>query len=190
VIPPLKTAWEHRLGGKAAAQPYIRARLAGWPERLVIDPSELPADDRAFLERLARDTWRGLTALSDREHGLPFDTVRLNGSIEPARAWLGDYTNVTNIGLYVLDIVAARELGLIDAKEAQARLSGVLDTLERLETYRGFFYNYYDTTTLERTSHFVSFVDSAWLTAGLMVAPNAVPELATRFPNWPAVAVA
>jgi len=55
-----------------------------------------------------------------------------------------------------------------------------LDTLERLETYRGFFYNYYDTTTLERTSHFISFVDSAWLTAGLIVARNAVPEQAWR----------
>jgi hypothetical protein len=33
VIPPNKTAWENRLGGKEAAQPYIQARLAGWPER-------------------------------------------------------------------------------------------------------------------------------------------------------------
>ena len=180
VIPSLKTAWENSLGGKAAAQPHIRARLTGWPERLVVDPAELPGDDRGFLERLARDTWRGLTALSDREHGLPFDTVRLNGSVEPERAWLGDYTNVTNIGLYLIDIVAARELGLIDAAETKTRLSRVLNTLEQLETYRGFFYNYYDTTTLERTSHFVSFVDSAWLSAGLIVVRNAVPEWADR----------
>jgi hypothetical protein len=116
VIPPNKTAWENRLGGKEAAQPYIQARLAGWPERLLVDSRmELPADDRAFLERLARDTWRGLAALSDREHGLPLDTVRFDGSIDPERAWVGDYTNVTNIGLYLIDIVAARELGLIDS---------------------------------------------------------------------------
>jgi hypothetical protein len=180
VIPPLKTAWESSLGGKAAAQPHIRARLAGWPERLAVDPAELPADDRLFLERLARDTWRGLSALTDREHGLPLDTVRLNGSIVPDRAWVGDYTNVTNIGLYLVGIVAARELGLIGPDEAEARLDRTLTTLERLETYRGFFYNYYDTTTLERTSHFVSFVDSAWLSAGLIVARNAVPALAER----------
>ncbi len=180
VIPPKKTAWENSMGSKAAAQPHIRARLAGWPERLTVNPADLPAGDRAFLQRLARDTWRGLTALSDREHGLPFDTVRLNGSLAPERAWLGDYTNVTNIGLYLLDIVAARELGLIDAKEAEARLSRTLDTLDRLETYRGFFYNYYDTTSLERTSHFVSFVDSAWLSVGLLVVRNSVPALAGR----------
>ena len=180
IIPPQKTAWENRLGGKAAAQPSIRARLAGWPEQLLVNPAELPSDAQAFLWRLARDTWRGLAALSDREHGLPFDTVRFNNSVAPERAWLGDYTNVTNMGLYLLDIVAARELGLIGADEALARLQRTLDTLEQLETYRGFFYNYYDTTTLERTSHFVSFVDSSWLTAGLIVVRNSVPELATR----------
>ncbi len=180
VIPPQKTAWENQLGGKVAAQPHIRARLAGWPERLLADPEERPSDDSAFLWRLARDTWRGLAALSDRDHGLPFDTVRLHGSIDPERAWLGDYTNVTNIGLYLLDIVAARELSLIGPEEARARLDRTLTTLERLETYQGFFFNYYDTTTLERTSHFVSFVDSAWLTAALLVVRNGVPELAAR----------
>ena len=111
VVPPLKTAWENSVGGKAATQPYLRARLSGWPARLTVDPTELPAADRAFLERLARDTWRGLVALSDRAHGVPLDTVRLNGSLMPERAWVGDYTNVTNIGLYLIDIVAARELG-------------------------------------------------------------------------------
>ncbi|MBK8754854.1 MAG: DUF3131 domain-containing protein [Candidatus Competibacteraceae bacterium] len=180
VIPPIKTAWENSIGGKAAAQPQIHARLAGWPERLLVNPAELPAADPAFLERLARDTWRGLTALSDRDHGLPLDTVRFNGSIAPDRAGLGDYTNVTNIGLYLIDMVAARELGLINTEEMQARLKRTLDTLEQLETYQGFFYNYYDTTTLERTSNFISFVDSAWLTAGLMVVRNSVAELAER----------
>ena len=180
MIPPQKTAWENQLGGKTAAQPHIHARLAGWPERLLADPAERSRDDLVFLWRLARDTWRGLAALSDREHGLPFDTVRLRGSIDPERAWLGDYTNVTNIGLYLIDIVAAWELSLIGPEEARARLDRTLSTLERLETWRGFFFNYYDTTTLERTSHFVSFVDSAWLTAGLMVVRNSVPELAAR----------
>ena len=180
VIPPQKTAWETALGGKDAAQPYLHARLSGWPQRLTVTPAELPKEDRAFLERLAGDTWRGLAAFSDREHGLPLDTVRLNGSIDRDRAWLGDYTNVTNIGLYLIDIVAARELGLIDAAEARQRLDRTLDSLERLETWQGFFFNYYDTTTLERTSHFISFVDSAWLSAGLMVTRNALPELAER----------
>ena len=180
VAPLKKTAWENAFGGKEAAQPHIHARLAGWPERLTVPPAELPDDNRVFLERLARDTWRGLAAFSDREHGLPLDTVRFHGAVAPERAWVGDYTNITNIGLYLIDIVAARELGLIDTTEARERLDRTLASLESLETWRGFFFNYYDTTTLERTSHFVSFVDSAWLSAGLMVVRNSVPELADR----------
>src|SRR5690606_19127291 len=41
-------------------------------------------------------------------------------------------------------------------------------------------FNYYDTTTLDRTSAFVSFVDSSWLVAGLLVARQALPALAAR----------
>ena len=180
VIAPRKSAWETRNGGRTATQSLIRARLAEWPKRLTVSPMELPTHDRAFLERLARDTWRGLAAFTDREHGLPLDTVRFNGAVIPESAGLGDYTNVTNIGLYLMDVIAARELELISGKEAQTRLARILDALEQLETWQGFFYNYYDTTTLERTSHFLSFVDSAWLSAGLIVVRNSVPQLAER----------
>src|SRR6266481_3018307 len=74
---PRKRAWEASFGGKEAARPQVRARLAGWPARAVVDPSSLPSNDRAFLERVAADTWRGLAALTDRENGLPVDHVRL-----------------------------------------------------------------------------------------------------------------
>src|SRR5262249_32788831 len=47
-------------------------------------------------------------------------------------------------------------------------------------TYRGFLFNYYDTTSLERTSNFISFVDSSWLTAALMVVRQTFPVLAER----------
>src|SRR5439155_424411 len=69
------------------------------------------------------------------------------------------------------------ELGLATEQEAVGRLRALLDTLGRLETHDGFFFNYYDTTSLERTSNFISFVDSSWLTAGLMVVRTAFPEL-------------
>jgi len=172
VATPRKDRLEAMLGNRAAVLAQLPARLAGWPARLTVEPAELPTDDRAFLERLARDTWRGLAALSDREHGLPLDTVRFDGAIAPDRVWLGDYTNITNIGLYLIDIVAARELGLIGPDEARVRLDRTLDTLERLETWRGFHYNYYDTTTWSPpVTHLVR--DSTWLTAGLIVVRTA-----------------
>jgi hypothetical protein len=179
VVPVAKKAWEAAHGGEEAARPAIRARLAGWPAVFAVDPHTLPADDRAFVARLARDTWRGLLAFADRESGLPVDNVRLGAtSVAGEAARVGDYTNVTSVGLRLVAIVAAREIGLASRVEAVALAQQLLATLEGLETHDGFFFNYYDTTSRERTSNFVSFVDSSWLTAGLMVLRSTFPELA------------
>ncbi|MFN7956199.1 MAG: hypothetical protein U0610_31110 [bacterium] len=50
--------------------------------------------------------------------------------------------------------------------------SRLFHTLDALERDHGFFFNYYDTTSLERTSNLLSFVDSSWLIAGLVVVRN------------------
>jgi hypothetical protein len=147
----------------------------------VVDRSELPSDDHAFLERLARDTWHGIEAMADLGTGLPIDHLRFpNGSLAPREVEFGDYTTTTNIGLYLAAVVGAHELGLIDDASAAARLAKTLATLRLLETYRGFYYNFYDVVSLERTSDFVSFVDSSWLLAGLIVVRTAFPELAAE----------
>jgi hypothetical protein len=179
VVPVRKKAWEASLGGREAAKTHLVARLAYWPTRLTVDPGELPQSDAAFLYRLARDTWRGIEAMVDMETGLPIDHVRFtNESIEPAHADIGDYTSTTNIGLYLAAVTGAHRLGLIGRDAALARLRAVLVTLSRVEQYRGFFFNFYDTVSLERTSSLVSFVDSTWLLAGLIVARQTFPELA------------
>jgi hypothetical protein len=178
IVPVRKKAWEASLGGREAAKTHLVARLASWPSRLTIDPSELPLSDEAFLHRLARDTWRGIEAMVDLETGLPIDHLRFtNGSLAPADAEIGDYTSTTNIGLYLAAVSGAHRLGLISRAAALARLRAVLGTLARLEQYRGFFFNFYDTVSLERTSSLVSFVDSSWLLAGLIVARQTFPEL-------------
>jgi len=185
VVAPRKKAWEDAFGGQEAARPHIQARLRGWPSRVLTAPLDLPAGPRELLERVARDTWRGLDALSDRENGLPIDHLRLRGrSTDLGEVEIGDYANVTNVGLYLIDLVAARDLRLIAPEEAQARAALILDTLDRLETWQGYPYNYYDTTSLERTSNFLSFVDVAWLVAGLIATRGAMPDLADRASEW------
>lgn len=179
VAAPKKMAWEQALGGQMAAIPHIQARLVGWPQRLLVGADTLPSAGREFALRVARDTWRGLDALSDRENGLPMDNVRfVDGSVAVPPARIGDYASGTNIGLRLVAIVAARDLHFISPPAAVEKIRRILDTLRQLETYRGFLFNFYDTTSLERTSNFVSFIDASWLTAGLMVVRSAVPELA------------
>jgi len=175
---PRKQKWERDAGSPEAARRLIHGRLAGWPSRFRVDPAELPKDDREFLWRVARDTWRGLSDLRDRENGLPIDHVRFApGSVDPAAAEIGDYTSPSTLGLYVVAIVAARELGLIDDAETVVRLRQTLFTVRELETWSSMFFNYYDTTTLERTSDFLSFIDSAWMTAGAMLVRQTFPDL-------------
>lgn len=178
VAAPRKEAWQDALGGQIAAKPHMKARLADWPAQLLVDRASLPADDAGFLRRLARDTWQGVAGLIDREHGIPIDHVRLcGGSLAAEQVKIGDYTSGTNIGMHLLAIVGAFDLELIPRADAVARVQRVVASLQRLETFGGFFFNYYDTTSLERTTNFVSFVDSAWLTTGLIVARQAFSEV-------------
>jgi len=104
--------------------------------------------------------------------------------VDPGTARVGDYASGTDIGLYLMAVSAAPALGLISRSEALERIRAVLRTLERLERHCGFFFNFYDTTSLERTSNLISFVDSSWLTASLMVVRTAFPELAAECSRW------
>jgi hypothetical protein len=181
VVPLEKQAWERSFGGRRAAMVHVKNRLRGWPARLLGEPPQTTSSDAEFLLHLAHDTWNGLDALTDREHGLPLDHVRFKAaSVKVEDAEIGDYTSPTNIGLRLISIVAAHELGFLSEPDALQQLQTTLLTLDRLQSYRGFFFNYYDTVSLERTSNFVSFVDSAWLTAGLIVVRNAFPPLADQ----------
>jgi hypothetical protein len=177
-----KRVWEAAHGGRDAAREALQRRLEGWPRELLADRDELLAlSDDALLGRIAHDTWRGLAALTDRQHGLPLNHVLFpQGSLAPLHSKIGDYASTTDIGVWILAVAAARDLALIGPEDAQERVERVLDSLDRLEKHDGFFFNYYDTTTLERTSDFVSFVDSAWLAAGLIVARQAFPALERR----------
>lgn len=156
---------------------WLVGRLGGFPKQLVVKKS-FPQDDRGFLLAVAKDTWRFFDEIVDKEHALPLDTIQL-GKTEPldSTTWIGDYTNVTNIGVYLMVLVSAYDLGFINQEDAISRINKTLDTLEKLETHEsGFLYNYYDTSTIERTSYFVSLVDCGWLASGLYVAKNAFPE--------------
>ncbi len=179
VTAPQKQRWEAEHGGFIASRLAIARRLVDRPDRLLASRGSLPRDREDFLWRVARDTWSGLEAFTDRDSGLPVDNVRIVGGLVPPLALqVGDYTNVTNIGLQLAALVAARGLGLLPDLEARAAVSHILDTLATLERFDGYFFNYYDTTSLEPTSSFLSFVDTSWLIAGMMVARQGFPELA------------
>lgn len=146
-----------------------------------------------FFERLLEPTLGGLLALIDPASGLPYDvgTIGADGiAVKDAK------TSPTNIGLLMTGLVAVRDLGLASLPVVEARLLQIVSTLEGIETWEGFFYNWYDLaghtedglppvgapSVDESARRFVSSVDNANLTASMMVAAGAFPgtELGSR----------
>jgi hypothetical protein len=165
-----------RIEGVEYAQ-FLAARLGGFPKKLVVK-KQFDKDSKKFLREIAKDTWRFFDEITDRENALPLDTLQL-GESEPmdSKTMVGDYTNVTNIGVYLMCLVSAYDLGFITREEAVNRVRHTLTSVDKLEHHSsGWPYNYYDTTLAEKTSYFVSLVDSAWLLAGYYVVKNAFPE--------------
>lgn len=123
-----------------------------------------PADSKA-LRRAARRDWAFYEAfVNEAGHYLPPDNFQ--ESPDPV---LAQRTSPTNIGLYLLSTMAARDFGWIDLRETLDRLEKTLGTLDRLEKFRGHIYNWYQTDTLKPLEPlYISTVDSGNLAGHLV----------------------
>ena len=161
--------------------PFV-ARWASQPPpalgHLVISPQ-----DTHVLRLAARRTWRFFeTFVTDADNLLPPD----NFQEDPAPV-VAHRTSPTNIGLYLLSVVAARDFGWIGALDVVERLEGTFATLDRLERHRGHFYNWYDTADLRPLEpKYISSVDSGNLAGHLLTLANAIREMSAGPPLNPA----
>ncbi len=139
--------------------------------------TELDADQRLFLRRLARRTWRFFrTYVGADDHDLPPDNFQ-----EDPPVGIAHRTSPTNIGLALLANLAARDFGYATLTELVARTERTFATLGALQRFRGHFYNWYDTRTLEPLRPmYISTVDSGNLAGHLMTLAGGLRELATR----------
>jgi hypothetical protein len=172
---PRKQKTEKEMSPEGFAR-FLIARLGGFPDKLFVKKT-FPKDDRAFLKEIAKDTWKYFDLIVDKEYGLPLDNIQFTEhAVISKDTKVGDYTNITNIGVYLMCVISAYDLGFITRDDAVKRLKLTLKSVENFEKFHNFPYNYYDITIFQRTSNFISFVDSGWLTAGLIVAKNAFPK--------------
>jgi cyclic beta-1,2-glucan synthetase len=145
------------------AAPALAHALSRPPRRA---RSEIPTDRRAQALRYALAHWQFFERfVSEKTNGLAPD----NFQEDPVPA-VALRTSPTNIGLQLLSIVSAHDLGFITAEDMTLRLETVFRALERMERFRGHFYNWYDLETL-RVLHpaYISTVDSGNL-AGHLIA--------------------
>ncbi|MCA1563686.1 MAG: DUF3131 domain-containing protein, partial [Acidobacteria bacterium] len=87
-------------------------------------------------------------------------------------------TSPTNIGLQLLAIVTAKDIGFITAAEMIDRLEKVFRALERMRRFRGHFFNWYDLNDLHVLEPaYVSTVDSGNLAGHLIALKQACLEM-------------
>ncbi len=97
-----------------------------------------------------------------------------------------EMTSPTNIGFAILAEVCASILGFIDPKTALERIKGRIESVEKLEKWKGHLYNWYDIKTYAvKPPRVVSTVDSANFVACVSVACSFAkekgdPDLAQR----------
>ncbi len=164
---------------------FLAPQLAWWlstapaPRR-----SELTPDQVSFLNRMARRTWLYFEELvGSEQHWLPPDNFQ-----EQPEPRLAERTSPTNIGMGLLSTLAAADLGFISVGELLDRTGKTFASLDKLERYRGHFFNWYSTRTLQPLHpRYVSSVDSGNFIASLITLRHGMAEMIDRpivSPHW------
>ncbi|HVS14877.1 MAG TPA: glucoamylase family protein [Thermoanaerobaculia bacterium] len=138
-----------------------------------VEPSDLSPERLQGLRRLARRTWHFFEVfVGPGDHWLPPDNHQEDPGPQTARR-----TSPTNIGLYLVSTFTAWDLGYLDVRELAARLGSTLETLGRLDRYRGHVWNWISTESLAPLEpRYVSTVDSGNLAASLMTVAQGCRE--------------
>ncbi|PIR18059.1 MAG: glycosyl transferase [Deltaproteobacteria bacterium CG11_big_fil_rev_8_21_14_0_20_49_13] len=124
----------------------------------------LPAEDRQFMRDVARRTWRYFTDfVNDDTSWLPPDNYQVAYQDKLAMR-----TSPTNIGLYLVSVLGAKDFGYVTLDDVVFKLSKTMESIAKLERYEGHLLNWYDIKTLEPLSpRYVSMVDSGNLLGSL-----------------------
>ena len=150
---PFLTAW--------MLSPFI----ATWLNRSAPRKKEaVRAEDEPFLRDAAARTWKFFDRFSTEEdHWLIPDNVLE----EPP--FVAHRISPTNLGFLLNAQVSAYDFGFINQDELGMRLGRIFDSMDRLERFRGHFFNWYSTQNLHALPpRYVSTVDSGNLAACLI----------------------
>ncbi|MBI5033167.1 MAG: carbohydrate-binding protein [Chloroflexi bacterium] len=157
-----------------AASPLVAYKLSQLVE---LRTPELPPETNAELKEIARRIWRFYEDfVGPEDHWLPPDNYQ-----STPRPIVAHRTSPTNISFLLLSTLAALDFEFINADEFLKRIQATLATLEKMERFRGHWFNWYDTLTLRPLyPEYVSTVDSGNLAAGLIAVRQACLEFAER----------
>jgi len=129
--------------------------------------TNLSSGDYIYLYDLARDTWECIDYFRAPETGFPYDS-----NLRPVT------TNTTNVGLYLVSVVAAEKLGFIAASQARKRITQILTCLKRIDHWHGFLNNHLSVKGKTQAVPGANAVsDFNKLAAALLVIRQAYPDI-------------
>ena len=160
---------------------WFLSPLVGWllnlRPRARPRPSGLPARDMMYLRKVARRTWRFFSDfVSEETSWLPPDNYQVFHQNQLAMR-----TSPTNIGLWMLSALAARDFGYRTGDQTVQALRRTMETMLKMERFEGHLLNWYDVKTLKPLEpRYLSTVDSGNLLGALLSLEHGVEELIQR----------
>jgi cellobiose phosphorylase len=134
---------------------------------------ELEEDKLEVLRKLGRKTWAYFEDfVNDENNWLAPD----NYQEDPPKG-LAKRTSPTNMAMGLTSNMVALDFGYIDKSELTDRIENIVTSMERLEKYKGHFYNWYNTETASPLfPRYISTVDSGNLVGYVWTVSQALIE--------------
>ncbi|QKJ86935.1 Cyclic beta 1-2 glucan synthetase [Paramixta manurensis] len=140
--------------------------LLSWMSRPPVNNAFSPnKEQKLLLRQTSREIWAFFeTFATAKENWLPPDNYQ-----EIPHQVIAHRTSPTNIGLSLMANLTAWDFGYLPLGEVLQRITLTLDSLDKMEHFRGHLYNWYDTRTCAPLSpRYVSSVDSGNMAGHLL----------------------
>ena len=166
---------------------WIIAPIFAWYISLdSYEETEISKENTEYLNEVGKCTWQFFKDhINEENHYLMTDNYQ-----EDRKQKAVDRTSSTNIGLELLAVVSAYDLGYISIKDAIDYIHKIIETINILAKWNGHLYNWYNTKTLEPLiPRYVSTVDSGnligylYIVKQFLIENNQVSELDNLIQN-------
>ncbi len=140
------------------------------------EKNKLSGNDRSIITSFAAAGWRFFEEnVTSAENYLPPDNIQ--ETPVPRKA---GRTSPTNIGFYLVSVLAAADLSFITPEELFLRIRNTVDAVNKLPKYKGLLYNWYDIYKMKPLApSYVSTVDEG----NFLVCLTAVKEGLKEYRN-------
>ena len=130
-----------------------------------------------LLRKIGRKTWAYYEDfVGEESNNLPPDNYQLI-----PKDLLAQRTSPTNIGIYIISVLSARDFGYLSTSEMVKKIEKTITSIGKMEKWKGHLFNWYDTLTLEiLRPYYISTVDSGNFISYIITAREGLREYLKR----------